>query len=543
MTKLPAAGAILAIAVLAAAAPAAQGRRVLVAVERDAHSPAGGVLSGTLPDGSPTYLVKPPRGTTARAFAHRLAQRPGVIAAQVDRAFWLHPAQQAPTGCVDAPTDPIVGVPSQTGAMQVDPGGPTKPIAILDTGVDPNVPELANRVLPDHNVVGGFQVPDQDGHGTEVASIAAGALGKVRGESPRSPVFSVRIFNSSGASSAGIVVQAITAAVQNGAGVINISAAGAVADGTAADNQVLMTAVEQAFNAGVLVVAPSGNEGRAQADAPGAYPHVLTAGSGNAGSGRDLFSNSGPWVDLLSPANGIVAPTTTNVCASGYALVTGTSFAAPALAGAVAMLQTLRPDLNPQQLFDLIRRSGDDIGVSGWDPDTGFGVLDVATAVTAPAPKLLGNEIDDDIMFAKQKPVVAIKAGKTATIQDSESAAKDNTDVFRVTLKKGEGLSGNIVNKNPNALFSLSLYDRNTGPLDLTNDITKHALVDGDLSPTPFLSKRVKRSGTYYVVVETPDPLQDTVDDTMPTDQPYTLKLKRLKAVKHKAKKKKKKKG
>jgi hypothetical protein len=54
MSKLPAASAITLIAVMAAAAPAAQGRRVLVAVERDAHSPAGGVLSGTLPDGSPT---------------------------------------------------------------------------------------------------------------------------------------------------------------------------------------------------------------------------------------------------------------------------------------------------------------------------------------------------------------------------------------------------------------------------------------------------------------------------------------------------------
>ena len=84
MSKLPAAGAILAIAVLAAAAPAAQGRRVLVAVERDAHSPAGGVLSGTLPDGSPTYLVKVPRGQDAAAFARRWSQRPKVIAAQVD---------------------------------------------------------------------------------------------------------------------------------------------------------------------------------------------------------------------------------------------------------------------------------------------------------------------------------------------------------------------------------------------------------------------------------------------------------------------------
>ena len=93
MSKLPAAGAILVIAVLAAAAPAAQGRRVLVAVERDAHSPAGGALSGTLPDGSPTYLVTPPRGTSARAYAKRLEQRRGVIAAQVDKKFWLRSAQ------------------------------------------------------------------------------------------------------------------------------------------------------------------------------------------------------------------------------------------------------------------------------------------------------------------------------------------------------------------------------------------------------------------------------------------------------------------
>ena len=66
MTKLPAASAILVIAVLAAAAPAAQGRRVLVAVERDAHSPAAAPSQGTLPDGSPTYLVRAPRGTSPR---------------------------------------------------------------------------------------------------------------------------------------------------------------------------------------------------------------------------------------------------------------------------------------------------------------------------------------------------------------------------------------------------------------------------------------------------------------------------------------------
>jgi hypothetical protein len=353
------------------------------------------------------------------------------------------------------------------------------------------------------------------------------------GISPTSPVFSVRIFNSSGNSSSNIVVQAITAAVQNGAGVINISAAGSVADASDQDNQVLTVAIAQAFNAGVLVVAPSGNEGRTQADAPGAYPHVLTAGSGTAMAGRDLFSNSGPWIDLISPASDITVAIPKALCPSGYAQVKGTSYAAPAVAGAAAMVQAVKPGLKAQQVFDILRHGATDVGVTGWDPDTGFGMLDVSSAISAPTPKLLGNEVDDDVMFAKLKPVVPLKLGKTKTIQDSESAAKDNTDVFRIKLKKGEGITANIANKNSNAYFSISLLDRTAGPLDMTNDVAKHILKDsGGLSPTPFMGARVKRTGTYYIAVETPDTLQDSVDETTPTDQPYALKLKRLKPLK-----------
>src|SRR4051812_9470429 len=120
MTKLPAASAILMVAVLAAAAPAAQGRRVLVAVERDAHSPAGGVLSGTLPDGSPTYLLKVPAGEDAKALAQRWARRPHVIGAQVDHRLLLGKAQQAATGCVPAPQQPNKSIADQTNAALAD---------------------------------------------------------------------------------------------------------------------------------------------------------------------------------------------------------------------------------------------------------------------------------------------------------------------------------------------------------------------------------------------------------------------------------------
>jgi len=300
-------------------------------------------------------------------------------------------------------------------------------------------------------------------------------------------------------------------------------------------------AIAQAFNAGVMVVAPTGNEGRTQADAPGAYPHVLTVGSGNSSIGRDLFSNSGPWVDLLALGSSLVVPTPASICTEGYALVSGTSFAAPAVSGAAAIAQLLRPGIKPQQLFDLVRHAGADIGASGWDPDSGFGFLDVGGATTAATPAAVGNEVDDDIVFAKQKQVIPLKLGKAKLIKDSESAAKDNTDVFRIKLKKGELISANITTKVTDALFSVSLYDRTAGAMDLTNDVTRHVLKDsGGLSPTPFINKRVKKGGIYYIAVETPDTLQDDTD-SIPPDQAYTLKLKRqVPLKKHKKKSRKK---
>jgi hypothetical protein len=266
---------------------------------------------------------------------------------------------------------------------------------------------------------------------------------------------------------------------------------------------------------------------------------VLTAGSGSSAGVRDLFSNSGPWVDVISLGSYVIAPVPTSICPSGYASVKGTSFAAPALAGAAAMLQAAKPGIKPQQLFDLIRHAATDVGVSGWDADTGFGFLDVADSINAATPPLLGNEVDDDIMFAKLKPVVPLELGKTKTIQDSESAAKDNTDVLRIKLKKGELIHADITTKVTDALFSISLYDRNSGPTDLTNDVTKHVISDsGGLSPTPFINKRVKKGGTYFVAVETPDTLQDDTDAVLP-EQSYTLRLKRSKALnKTKSKKK-----
>ena len=109
-----------------------------------------------------------------------------------------------------------------------------------------------------------------------------------------------------------------------------------------------------------------------------------------------------------------------------------------------------------------MRHAGTDIGVSGWDQDSGFGMLDVATAVTAP-PHAAGRRGRRRHHFAKLKTVIALKLGKARIIQDSESAAKDNTDVFRDQLKKGERITATVTDKVSEALFAVSLLDRTAG--------------------------------------------------------------------------------
>ena len=192
MYRLPAVLAVIATTIMAAAAPAAQGRRVLVAVERDAHSPAGGALSGALPDGSHLYLVKVPRGSDAHRFAQHLSRRPHVLATQVNHRLRLRLRSRSRPGCVD--TGPSRSIDCDRDERRARrPRRTTKPIAILDTGVDPSVAELAGRALPNADVAGALPGP-RSGRAWH------GGRGDRRrrrrrhgGVSPTSPVFSVRI--------------------------------------------------------------------------------------------------------------------------------------------------------------------------------------------------------------------------------------------------------------------------------------------------------------------------------------------------------------
>jgi subtilisin family serine protease len=168
-----------------------------------------------------------------------------------------------------------------------------------------------------------------------------------------------------------------------------------VAFGSSTDSTVLRDAVVEATDTyGALVVASAGNEGSDRVQFPAAYPSVLAVG----GSGftnpngvvdyRKLasFSNFGPDVDLLAPGTRLIAPVPPALCGQHhwncldgpYARASGTSFAAPLVAGAAALLYTLHPDLSPAMAVSLLTASGSPL------PELGRNLLDVAAALQQP---------------------------------------------------------------------------------------------------------------------------------------------------------------
>jgi hypothetical protein len=436
--------------------------------------------------------------------------------------------------CAPRPDAEDTRIASAVNALQVS-APDTQPIAILDTGVSPDTPEIGSRLVdPFDSGSGTDDVADLDGHGTQVAGIAAGQPGRMRGVSPTSPLMPVRVYNRLGTSSTDWLVAGITWAAAHGAAVINISSSTASADASPAEIDALTRAVTNAFDSGSLVVASAGNDGTAQATLPASLPHVLTVGGSDLTGLRATFSNTGAWIDLVAPATSLVAPVPPGYCPSGFAVANGTSFAAPAVAGAAALLAKMRPELSVQQRFDVLRTSARDIDPSGRDDETGFGMLNVDGAVHAAAPPRQSSpEVDDDPFYvrganAADHPTLLARA-KKARVTGQLSPAKDPADVYPVRLKKNERFVASAKVAGTDSLVSLGLWRPNVGDFDVSNGVTKQQIVStGGFSSDVTLRMRVKTTATYFVSVEVPDAVDpDDPTATVPALEPYTMVLSR----------------
>ncbi|WP_134702761.1 S8 family peptidase [Ammoniphilus sp. YIM 78166] len=259
-------------------------------------------------------------------------------------------------------------------AWDVTQSTPTTIIAILDTGVDPNHPDLRGKLLQGYDFVERDLAPnDANGHGTHVAGIAAAVTNNavgIAGMAPRASILPVRVLGSDGSGSLQAVANGIIYAANQGAQVINLSL------GSPATSTTLQNAIQYAWNRGTVIVAAAGNENSRTPNYPANYPHVIAVAATNQNDTRASFSNYGRWVEVAAPGQSILS----TYPGSRYTYLSGTSMAAPYVAGLAALLAA--QGRSQTQIRDAILNTADPVAGTGvfWV----HGRINAARAVRSP---------------------------------------------------------------------------------------------------------------------------------------------------------------
>ena len=271
-------------------------------------------------------------------------------------------------------------------------------IAVIDTGVDPTVPDLKGAVLPgaDFSGIGDSRgwAPVGTGdaeHGTLVASMAAGrgtgTNAGLIGAAPAAMILPLSItLGDEAVDSDEQIAQAVRYAVDHGAQVINMSLTRNTLEWPTSWDDAFAYAAEH----DVVVVAAAGNRGSGTTvvGAPATMPGVLTvAGVDRDGTASFDASSQGITIAIAAPSEELVgaAPGGT------YLAWSGTSGAAPIVSGIVALVRAAHPELDVANVINRIVATAHDQGDAGYDPYYGYGLIDAAAAVSADVPLVTAN--------------------------------------------------------------------------------------------------------------------------------------------------------
>ncbi|WP_084701696.1 type VII secretion-associated serine protease mycosin [Cryptosporangium arvum] len=264
-------------------------------------------------------------------------------------------------------------------------------VAVVDSGVDATHPDLIGQVLPGTDFVDGSTDGRTDvvGHGTAVAAFIAGLndTNGVVGLAPRAKILPIRVLDPRNEyDSAATIAKAVRWGVDHGADVINLSL------GSADTAKVLTDALAYAFSKDVVVIACDGNlsnDRGAKVWHP-ARERGVVAVSGLARTGG-FWSGSlqGPETVLSAPATELTAAGLDH----GYWKVQGTSFGAPMVSAAAALVRSRYPDLSAANVVNRLIRTADDKGPAGRDAQYGYGIVDPVGALTEEVSSVSRNPL------------------------------------------------------------------------------------------------------------------------------------------------------
>jgi subtilisin family serine protease len=258
-------------------------------------------------------------------------------------------------------------------AWDVTTGSDQVVVAVIDTGVTPTSPDLpSSKLVPGRNVIASSSnTTDDNGHGTAAASVATMVgdnAARAAGACWQCRVMPIKVLGSNGSGSTSNVAAGIVWALDHGADVLNLSLSGG---GTTA----LRNAVTLAESRGVVVVASAGNGSTTAITYPAGYTTALSIAATDSSDRATSYTNRGTWVKLAAPGTSLALNRSGSVVS-----FSGTSAAAPLVAGTIGLLLSTAPGLTPAQIRSALMSTADPASVT---LTAGSGRLDAEGALAA----------------------------------------------------------------------------------------------------------------------------------------------------------------
>jgi subtilisin family serine protease len=298
-------------------------------------------------------------------------------------------------------------------------------IAVIDSGIDADHPELAHTVMDSFDALGSKEGAHV--HGTGIAGAIA-AHGRLMGSAPEARILAIRAFGSApgGAeSSSYVIIKSLNYAVLHGAQIINMSFAGP--RDILIERGIAATAARD-----VVLVAAAGNAGpKSPPLFPAANPNVIAISGTDAQDRLFAASNRGVHIALAAPGTDIFLPAPDQK----YQMTSGTSFSAAYVSGIAALLLERNPALKPSEVRAILTSTARDLGTPGKDEMFGYGQVDALAATTAAgaappvpvadAPRKPG-EADNDVSVSRELkvPSAAMASDKTVANAPNSPAAR-----------------------------------------------------------------------------------------------------------------------
>ncbi|WP_306318351.1 MULTISPECIES: S8 family peptidase [unclassified Streptomyces] len=258
-------------------------------------------------------------------------------------------------------------------------------IAVVDSGVDLDHPDLKGRLVDGHDFVDGDDEPkDLNGHGTHVSGIAAAHTDNgvgIAGGAPGAKIMPVRVLGADGSGSNGNITKGIVWAADHGADVINLSLGEGVLMTKLLQGGILNQAIQHAHDKGAVVVAAAGNDGADTQPYKVETPVIVVGASTEKGVPAS-YSNFGAEQAVSAPGDKILSTLPTYKSKetlkdqSGYGELSGTSMAAPYVSALAALLHD--EDLDPDQIISTIRETATN---PKNNDKLGLGIVDAQAAV------------------------------------------------------------------------------------------------------------------------------------------------------------------